>query len=237
MDQCSINSTTVNCGVSYIYGDFENIVTNFTVLVGETPCTDVKLINDTIIEISVPSWSAGLYNVTITDGISSYLSPILFEYLNVLCLYNCSQPHGECNLYSGFCTCDTQTNGTGCENSRIYIDSIDPTDENGGTSYLYGYFGNTTLNLYFKIGDNHCINTQQINETLIKCDVGVGSGFKDVLIQDRDLRVRVEKLFQYFAPITTNAPKQCLNDCGGPEQGECLSSGCSCISPWIGNYL
>ncbi|KAM9973902.1 hypothetical protein ACTFIW_007564 [Dictyostelium discoideum] len=116
----------------------------------------------------------------------------------------------------------------------MYIDSIDPTDENGGTTYLYGYFGNTS-NLNIQIGDTHCNNTQQINETLIKCDVGIGSGFKDVLLQDRDLQVKVENLFQYFVPITTNAPKQCFNECGGPNQGVCLSSGCSCISPWIGN--
>ncbi|KAM9976055.1 hypothetical protein ACTFIR_009896 [Dictyostelium discoideum] len=230
----SINSTTINGGIAYINGDFQFIIPNFNVFVGEKLIIDFELVNDTTIEISVPP-GVGFKNVTITDGISSYLSPILFEYINVQCLSNCSQPHGECNLILGICTCDTQTNGTGCENSRIYIDSIDPTDENGGTTYLYGYFGNTTLNLYIQIGDNHCNNTQQINETLIKCDVGVGSGFKDVLLQDRDLQVKVEKLFQYFAPITTNAPKQCFNKCGGPNQGVCLSSGCSCILPWIGN--
>ncbi|KAM9988843.1 hypothetical protein ACTFIY_004889 [Dictyostelium cf. discoideum] len=212
----SIISTTINGGVGYINGDFQFITPNFNVFIGETLCTDVELENATTIRILVQP-DKGFKKVTITDEISSYYSPILFEYMNVLCLYNCSQPHGECNLYSGVCTCDTQTNGTGCEHSRIYIDSIDPTDENGGTTYLYGYFGNTTSNLYIKIGDNYCNNTQQINETLIECDVGVGSGFKDILLQDRDLQVRVEKLFQYFVPTTTNAPKQCLNECG-PNQ-------------------
>ncbi|KAM9943530.1 hypothetical protein ACTFIT_006928 [Dictyostelium discoideum] len=230
----SIISTTIIGGVGYINGEFQFIIPNFTIFVGETLGTEIELVNETTIRISVPP-GVGFKNVTITDGVSSYLSPILFEYINVPCLYNCSQPHGECNLFTGFCTCDSQTNGTGCEISRIYIDSIDPTDENGGKTYLYGFFGNTTSNLFIQIGDNHCNNTQQINETLIKCYVGIGSGFKDVLLQDRDLQVKVEKLFQYFAPITTNAPKPCLNNCGGPNQGVCLSSGCSCISPWIGN--
>ncbi|KAM9992090.1 hypothetical protein ACTFIZ_012757 [Dictyostelium cf. discoideum] len=229
----SIKSTKTNGGVGFINGDFQYIIPNFKVFIGEKLCKDVKLLNDTTIEISVPP-GVGFKNVTITDGKSSYISPILFEYIIVPCLFNCSQPHGECD-FLGVCTCDTQTNGTGCENSRIYIDSIDPTDGNGGTTYLYGYFGNTTSNLYIQIGESYCNNIQQTNETLIKCDIGVGSGFKDVLLQDRDLQVKVENLFQYFVPITTNEPKQCLNDCGGPNQGICLSSGCSCISPWIGN--
>ncbi|KAM9988844.1 hypothetical protein ACTFIY_004891 [Dictyostelium cf. discoideum] len=222
----SIISTTINGGIGYIYGDFQFIISNFSVYIGEILSTEFELVNDSTIQFSVHP-GVGLKNITVTDGVSSYLSPILFEYMNVPCLSNCSQPHGECNLFLGDCSCDTQTNGTGCENSRIYIDSMDPTDENGGTTYLYGYFGNTTSNLYIKIGYNQCKNTKQINETLIKCDVGVGS--------DRDLQIKVEKLFQYFEPITTNAPKQCFNECGGPNQGVCLSSGCSCMTPWIGN--
>ncbi|KAN0040816.1 hypothetical protein ACTFIV_003352 [Dictyostelium citrinum] len=231
----SINSTTVYGGIGYLIGDFKFITPSFDVLVGGSQCKSVNFINSTAIEILVPP-GEGFKNVTITDGISSYVSPILFEYINVPCLYNCSQPHGQCNLFEGVCTCDSQTNGTGCENNRINLDSIDPTDENGGTTYLYGYFGNTTSNLFILVGDSKCNNIQQINETLIQCEVVPGTGFKDVLLQDRDLIVKIEKLFQYFVPITTNSPKQCLNDCGGPNRGKCLaSSGCSCISPWIGN--
>ncbi|KAN0040815.1 hypothetical protein ACTFIV_003351 [Dictyostelium citrinum] len=232
----SIISTTFKGGIGYLIGDFQFITSIFQVFLGESLCTNVEVINSTsAIKILVPP-GEGFKNVTITDGISSYVPPILFEYINVPCLYNCSQPHGQCNSFEGVCTCDSQTNGTGCENNRINLDSIDPTDENGGTTYLYGYFGNTTSNLFILVGDSKCNNIQQINETLIQCEVVPGTGFKDVLLQDRDLIVKIEKLFQYFVPITTNSPKQCLNDCGGPNQGTCLApSGCSCISPWIGN--
>ncbi|KAN0040614.1 hypothetical protein ACTA71_008952 [Dictyostelium dimigraforme] len=201
--------------------------------IGGLQCTNVKLINSTTIEITVPG-DQGFKNVNvkIMNGSLSYHSEIQFEYN---CLLNCSQPHGECNLIMGVCKCDSQTYGTGCENSKLQLDSIDPTDGNGGTTYLYGYFGNTTSSLFIQIGDNKCNNIHQINETLIQCDVGIGSGFKDVLLQDRDLKVKVNNLFQYFIPITTNAPKQCIDNCGGPNQGLCLPSGCSCISPWIGN--
>ncbi|KAM9976057.1 hypothetical protein ACTFIR_009898 [Dictyostelium discoideum] len=203
-NQLKINITQViskpiNGSICYLFGNFVSIVPNFEVFIGDLKCEYTKLIDPTKIEMSAPPGS-GNQSITITDGISSYYSPILFEYINVQCLGNCSQIHGECNLYLGVCICDSQTNGTSCENSRMYIDSIDPTDENGGTTYLYGYFGNTS-NLNIQIGDTHCNNTQQINETLIKCDVGIGSGFKDVLLQDRDLQVKVENLFQYFQYI------------------------------------
>ncbi|KAM9988847.1 hypothetical protein ACTFIY_004894 [Dictyostelium cf. discoideum] len=226
-------------GIVFLIGDFQYITPTFQVLIGDSYCTSVILINSTTIEISVPPKGEGINSITITDGAAtSYGSPeITYEY-PIPCLYNCSQPHGECNLFLGVCRCDSQTNGTGCEKSRIYLDSIDPVDMSGGTTYLYGYFGITTLNLFISIGGSECINISQINEFLIKCDIGAGStGFKDVLIQDRDLTIKAINSFQYYSPISINSPKQCFNDCGGPNQGACLSSGCSCYSPWIGNDL
>ncbi|KAN0040813.1 hypothetical protein ACTFIV_003349 [Dictyostelium citrinum] len=234
----SITTPATSEGITFLNGDFQYITSRFQVLIGGYECTGVKLINSSVIQITLPPKDESeLQNITITDGISSYYSPpnITYQYPPP-CLYNCSPPHGECNFFTSVCTCDSQTNGTGCENNRINLDSIDPTDENGGTTYLYGYFGITTRKLVISIGGSECINIQQINETLIKCEVVPGTGFKDVLLQDRDLQIRVTNLFQYFVPITTNSPKQCLNDCGGPNRGICLaSSGCSCISPWIGN--
>ncbi|KAM9948086.1 hypothetical protein ACTFIT_001432 [Dictyostelium discoideum] len=161
----------------------------------------------------------------------------------------CSQPHGKCvncecvcdqsssgtfcenliitidsvintTINGGIeCSCDTQTNGTNCENSTLFLNYIDPTDENGGTTYLFGFFGITTSNLLIKIGDHVCTNIEQLNEILIKCDVGKGSGFKYVISNDRDLTVHVMNLFQYFKPITIN-----------PQNNVSV-----CISPWIGN--
>ncbi|KAN0040613.1 hypothetical protein ACTA71_008951 [Dictyostelium dimigraforme] len=231
----SIISTSIKGGIGYLIGDFQFITSSFDVFIGESKCSNVKLINTTTIEILVPPDDQGFKNVSITDGISSYISIIQFEYKYIPCLFNCSQLHGNCNLYTGICDCDSQTNGMSCENSMINLDSIDPTDGNGGTTYLYGFFGNTTSSLYIQIGDNQCNNIQQINQSLIQCEIGVGFGFKNVLVQDRDLKVKVNNLFQYFVPITPNAPKQCIDNCGGPDQGLCVSSGCSCISPWIGN--
>ncbi|KAM9970550.1 hypothetical protein ACTFIR_002410 [Dictyostelium discoideum] len=88
---------------------------------------------------------------------------------------------------------------------------------------------------YYRTQDNDCTNIEQLNETLNKCDVGKGFGFKDVILKDRDLTLHVLNLFQYFKPITTNPHKQCIDDCGAPNNGICTPSGCVCISPWIGN--
>ncbi|EAL62307.1 hypothetical protein DDB_G0290361 [Dictyostelium discoideum AX4] len=101
----------------------------------------------------------------------------------------CSQPHGKC--VNCECVCDQSSSGTFCENLIITIDSI---------------------------GDHVCTNIEQLNEILIKCDVGKGSGFKYVISNDRDLTVHVMNLFQYFKPITINPQNNVV-----------------CISPWIGN--
>ncbi|EAL62269.1 hypothetical protein DDB_G0290285 [Dictyostelium discoideum AX4] len=228
----SVINTTISGGIGYIH--FSNFTVTFPLFqlkIGGVYCTNVKLLNSSTLQFSIGPGN-GIHNVEIINGNSSYLSYDSFGYQ---CNTACSPPHGECNLTLGSCSCDTQTNGTNCENSKLFLNNIIPTDENGGTTYLYGYFGNTTSNLSIMIGDNDCTNIEQLNETLIKCDVGKGSGFKDVILKDRDLIVHVLNLFQYFKPITTNPPKHCIDNCGAPNNGICTSTGCMCISPWIGN--
>ncbi|KAM9993621.1 hypothetical protein ACTFIZ_011592 [Dictyostelium cf. discoideum] len=228
----SVIGTTINGGIGYIhFSKFSMDFPMFQLKIGGVYCTDVILLNNSTLQFSIGP-GIGIHNVEIINGNSSYVSYNSFEYR---CDTDCSPPHGECNVTLGSCSCDTQTNGTNCENSILFLNYIDPTDENGGTTFLYGYFGITTSNLSIMIGDYYCTNIEQVNETLIKCDVGMGSGFKDVILKDRDLTVHVLNLFQYFTPITTNPPKQCIDNCGGSDNGNCTSKGCVCISPWIGN--
>ncbi|KAM9973901.1 hypothetical protein ACTFIW_007563 [Dictyostelium discoideum] len=72
-------STPINGSICYLFGDFVSIVPNFEVFIGDLKCEYTKLIDPTKIEISAPPGS-GNQSITITDGISSYYSPILFEY-------------------------------------------------------------------------------------------------------------------------------------------------------------
>ncbi|KAM9970549.1 hypothetical protein ACTFIR_002409 [Dictyostelium discoideum] len=228
----SVVNTAINGGIGYIhFSNFSMDSPIFQLKIGDVNCNNVILLNSSTIQFTIGP-GIGIYNVEIINGNSSYLSLNSFEYQ---CNTDCSHPHGKCNLTLGSCSCDTQTNGTNCENSRLFLNNIDPTDENGGTTYLYGYFGITTSDISIIIGEYDCTNIEQLNETLIKCDVGKGFGFKDVILKDRDLIVHVLNLFQYFKPITTNPPKRCIDDCGAPNNGICTSTGCACISPWIGN--
>lgn len=154
------------------------------------------------------------------------------------CPLNCSQPHGTCNRVTGECECDSQTNGKGCELSRIYINSVDSTTINGGTTYLHGYFGiyNTTTTttsqrLSIKIGELQCKNIQVINDSTIQCDIGPGEGIKDVTIIDMDISYTGKQIFQY-----TKIKHSCPNDCTSSSNGICNTDLgiCTCINGFTG---
>ncbi|KAM9982117.1 hypothetical protein ACTFIY_004431 [Dictyostelium cf. discoideum] len=247
----SIEPTTINGGITNIIGDFTMIINGTTFLpnnliikIGDdngggggggdsSPCQDIKILNDTNLQCYVIPGKQGKKNLTISSGLSIDFNYQLFEYFNNTCLYNCSYPHGDCNLFTSYCSCDSQTNGTGCENSKLEIESIDPTDEPGGLTNVFGFFGIPTSNFSIKIGDLLCDNLNIINQSVIQCNVPPGKGFKNVFISDRDLSFNGELIFRYFQPIVTNAPKQCTN-CGAINQGYCASQGCICHPPWMG---
>ncbi|KAK5578294.1 hypothetical protein RB653_003250 [Dictyostelium firmibasis] len=237
----SIEPTTINGGLTHIIGDYYNITTfdqkfipsSISIKIGESFCKDIQIINQTKLQCNILPGKQGKKDVTISFGPSYELKNNLFEYFNNTCLYNCSQPHGTCNLFNGVCTCDSQTNGTGCENSKLVITSIDPTEEPGGVTNVSGFFGIPTSDFSIKVGDLKCDNLQQLNDSFIQCTVPPGKGFKNVTVSDRDLSTTGVLFFQYFAPFVTNAPKQCAG-CGASNQGYCGSQGCICYPPWIG---
>ncbi|KAM9995146.1 hypothetical protein ACTFIY_001314 [Dictyostelium cf. discoideum] len=181
---------------TFISENFQVTFPMFQLKIGGVYCRDVVLLNTSTLQFSIRP-GIGIHNVEIINRNSSYLSYISFEYQ---CNTNCSPPHGKCNLTLGSCWCDTQTNGTNCENSTLFLNNYDPTDENGGTTYLYGYFGITTSNLSIMIGDNYCINIEQLNETLIKCCVCISPWI------DNDCKSKIilipQPSLNYSNPIT-----------------------------------
>ncbi|KAN0004534.1 hypothetical protein ACTFIZ_010696 [Dictyostelium cf. discoideum] len=243
----SIEPRTINGGLTNIAGNFSTIINGTTFLPNNliikisddngsgdsSLCQDIKILNDTNLQCYVFPGKQGKRNLTISSGPSLDFNFEIFEYFNKTCLFNCSYPHGDCDLFTSYCSCDSQTNGTGCENSKLVIESIDPTDEPGGLTNVFGFFGIPTSNFSIKIGDLLCDNLNIINETLIQCNVQPGKGFQNVLISDRDLSFNGELMFRYFQPIVTNAPKQCTT-CGAINQGYCASQGCICYPPWMG---
>ncbi|KAK5578192.1 hypothetical protein RB653_003145 [Dictyostelium firmibasis] len=148
------------------------------------------------------------------------------------CPLNCSQPHGICNRITGECQCDSQTKGKSCELLKIYINSVDSTTINGGTTYIHGYFGNTTSKtLKIIIGDLKCNNIQIYNESTIKCDIGPGEGIKDVLLIDNDLSFVGKQIFQY-----SKISLSCPNNCTSSSNGICNSDlgTCTCLKGFTG---
>ncbi|KAN0030162.1 hypothetical protein ACTA71_009923 [Dictyostelium dimigraforme] len=125
------------------------------------------------------------------------------------CPINCTQLlHSvNCNETSWKCNCDSQTYGDYCNQSKIYISSVDSTTTDGGTTFINGYFGDTISGrLNITIGSLQCNNITVYNTSTISCNIGKGEGFKKVTLIDRDLKCA--GTFHYI-----NVKQPCLNDC------------------------
>ncbi|KAN0007201.1 hypothetical protein ACTFIU_000395 [Dictyostelium citrinum] len=149
------------------------------------------------------------------------------------CLYNCSN-HGSCDVFTGNCSCDSQTQGFGCESSKLFISSSDSApEETGGLINIYGYFGNITSDAQIMIGDKLCKNPISLPPNVwntIQCTIEAGSGVKNITFQDNALSTIGIDVFKYTPKIY-----QCLNDCSG-NQGKCdTSTGiCECSKGYSG---
>ncbi|KAN0030542.1 hypothetical protein ACTA71_009182 [Dictyostelium dimigraforme] len=203
------------------FGDFSNV----TIKIGEMECLNVNQINETLILCEITR-QFGEMNVSIIDGDLSYSISNQFE--------KCTS-HGVFERNSNACLCDSQTNGGNCQFSKIYIDSVNSPTTNGGTTVLFGFFGNISTYSTIDIGLNPCINIIQSNEESIQCEVGPGIGIQNVTFNDGDLNFTLINTFRY---VTIEPPLKCLggdNPCGGVSQGTCTKNGCVCRSPWVGS--
>ncbi|KAN0030161.1 hypothetical protein ACTA71_009922 [Dictyostelium dimigraforme] len=148
------------------------------------------------------------------------------------CPINCTQLlHSiNCNETSWKCNCDSQTYGDYCNQSKIYISSVDSTTTDGGTTFLNGYFGNTISGrLNITIGSLQCNNITVYNTSTISCNIEKGEGVKPVTLIDRDLICT--GTFQY---ISIKQP--CLNDCFSIKNGICddRTGVCACNQNFTG---
>ncbi|KAM9958593.1 hypothetical protein ACTFIW_012182 [Dictyostelium discoideum] len=102
------------------------------------------------------------------------------------------------------CECDSQSTGKQCEISKMFFSSISYVQEKGGLMFLNGYFGTEYGKSKFNItigNDEICRNVTQLSESLIKCDIGPGFGFKDVYLEDRGLSIYKQYQLQYIGNI------------------------------------
>ncbi|EGC33528.1 hypothetical protein DICPUDRAFT_36589, partial [Dictyostelium purpureum] len=195
----------------------------------------------------VPGCSTRTFNINMTcDSNTEFFSdenlnnesPICVYNANVVTKYACKtcshlndcNEHGVCNPGAGkCCECDTQTNGDQCQKSRLYIGSVESTTVNGGTVYLYGYFGTITPQFNVTIGKLDCNNVHSYNDSVISCQVGAGTGFQSVTINDKDLTAYGKDLFKYIK-LSFDCPNNCSNN------GECDTKigSCNCSDAYTG---
>ncbi|KAM9968023.1 hypothetical protein ACTFIW_002454 [Dictyostelium discoideum] len=157
------------------------------------------------------------------------------------CSSDCSSPlnQGSCNNQTGICQCKPNYQGSNCKIPSHYITSVIPCSIDGGEVLISGWFGNNNdgthlLSSYnIVIGSLDCIVTS-INETEIKCNLGAGTGTKNIKIINSinpNVIFNGNGLFNYQNPIKT-----CPNSCTSLNNGKCNSNTgeCQCNDKFIG---
>ncbi|KAM9956511.1 hypothetical protein ACTFIR_003229 [Dictyostelium discoideum] len=157
------------------------------------------------------------------------------------CSSDCSSPlnQGSCNNQTGICQCKPNYQGSNCKIPSHYITSVIPCSIDGGEVLISGWFGNNNdgthlLSSYnIVIGSLDCIVTS-INETEITCNLGAGTGTKNIKIINSinpNVIFNGNGLFNYQNPIKT-----CPNSCTSLNNGKCNSNTgeCQCNDKFIG---
>ncbi|EAL67486.1 hypothetical protein DDB_G0280029 [Dictyostelium discoideum AX4] len=158
-----------------------------------------------------------------------------------VCTSDCSSPlnQGSCNNQTGICQCIPNYQGSNCNIPSHYITSVIPCSIDGGEVLINGWFGNNNdgtnlLSSYnIVIGSLDCIVTS-INETEIKCNLGAGTGTKNIKIINSinpNVIFNGNGLFNYQNPIKT-----CPNSCTSLNNGKCNSNTgeCQCSDKFSG---
>ncbi|KAN0026689.1 hypothetical protein ACTFIV_007679 [Dictyostelium citrinum] len=139
---------------------------------------------------------------------------------------NCSE-HGICNDMNGLCICDKEYRGENCKFADHYASSVIPTKEEGGTVLIYGFFGDINNDINVLIGKSNC-SIINITSKSIECEVGEGSGVKDISISQNGFEWIGKSMFNYIKT------KQLCSNCS--PNGICneLKGRCECISGFTG---
>ncbi|KAM9985528.1 hypothetical protein ACTFIZ_009069 [Dictyostelium cf. discoideum] len=157
------------------------------------------------------------------------------------CTSDCSSPlnQGSCNNQTGICKCIPNYQGSNCKIPSHFITSVIPCSINGGEVLINGWFGNNNDSTHLLSSYNILIGTldctiTSINETTIKCNLGAGTGTKNIKIINSinpTVIFNGNGLFNYENPIKT-----CPNSCTSLNNGKCNSNTgeCQCNDKFIG---
>ncbi|EGC33752.1 hypothetical protein DICPUDRAFT_80492 [Dictyostelium purpureum] len=147
------------------------------------------------------------------------------------CPDNCESYNGNnCNYNTGICECTSYWIGENCFTPNHYVSSITPTYEDGGLVTMNGWFGDIHKDLKVTIGNQEC-KIDTISSNTITCNIGAGTGKKDVIVYQNGI---TWKSFNFF--IYQSKQQTCLNNCTDTNHGICNTSNgiCECKSGWTG---
>ncbi|KAM9982051.1 hypothetical protein ACTFIY_004373 [Dictyostelium cf. discoideum] len=149
------------------------------------------------------------------------------------CLNYCNNV-GQCDNQTGVCSCQTTPFGwigIDCSIPLHTISAVSPSDTNGGSASIYGWFGNNHTDPQVFIGNKQCIPIYNISESEINCNAPPGTGLKSVSVIQNSINVTSKDIYQYYSN-----DKQCPNHCTSTSNGICNTTTgyCNCIGRWSG---
>ncbi|KAM9985515.1 hypothetical protein ACTFIZ_009036 [Dictyostelium cf. discoideum] len=151
---------------------------------------------------------------------------------------NTCEHSSKCDTTIGACKCVPNYQGSNCTIPSHYITSVVPCTIDGGEVSINGWFGNDQNNhlltsYIVKIGTLPC-TVSAINTSTIICNVGAGTGTKNIIITNSlypSIFFNGVGLFNYQNPIKT-----CPNDCTSVTNGKCnpVTGDCQCNDAYTG---
>ncbi|KAN0027871.1 hypothetical protein ACTFIV_009697 [Dictyostelium citrinum] len=152
----------------------------------------------------------------------------------ILCSSSCgadsTPPQGTCNNVKGECHCSNYYAGSNCELPNHFVSSNVPCSINGGTVYLYGWFGSNNTNLLVYIGDAQC-TVISVNQSQIQCTILKGSiGIKSINVTQNSITWYNNNVYEYV-----NTVKECsIPNCNNHGTCNKNTGKCECNKPYSG---
>ncbi|KAM9992781.1 hypothetical protein ACTFIY_010233 [Dictyostelium cf. discoideum] len=206
---------------------------------GECSCTS-KFLGDDCLTPAVPCpndcSNAGSCNKA--NGICTCIENRLgLDCSGIDCTNTCEHS-STCDTTIGVCKCVPNYQGSNCTIPSHYITSVIPCTIDGGEVSINGWFGNDQDNHLLtsysvKIGTLPC-TVSAINTTTITCNVGAGTGTKNIIITNSlypTIFFNGVGLFNYQNPIKT-----CPKSCTSATNGKCntVTGDCQCNDAYTG---